>query len=300
MSDKAGPETKPVLLYYGLNQAARALVAAATRPGRPFEVSGHGIKVSNLDDIDHLADLRVVDAPRKNDKSSFLTLARSISSPALRKDGATVGELWGTLPEACAVPLSMRPKYEVIRVGTVASGKKAGRYTGSLVIRGRLRELNVDEGLSYAQRLDLLYRIYPGLHSVQPRQAPGSTRFGGLISSKSGQYYTISDVVLPNGRIHTVDDLYRRGHRLYRDSKGRSTIVLPAVCGNTRALDPIIGWWSVLFALSMLARYRPGAWSSMLDVDTSADAVSIEHLMRQAHKSCVNLTAWHMRNCDLS
>ena len=39
--------------------------------------------------------------------------------------------------------------------------------------------------------------------------------------------------------------------------------------------------WAVLFNLSMLARYEPGAWSSHIDVDSSTHAVPLERLLRQ-------------------
>ena len=35
----------------------------------------------------------------------------------------------------------------------------------------------------------------------------------------------------------------------------------PAVGANTDSLHPVMAWWAVLFALSMLGRYHPEAWA---------------------------------------
>jgi YaaC-like Protein len=44
-------------------------------------------------------------------------------------------------------------------------------------------------------------------------------------------------------------------------------------------LHPLTIWWSVLFALSMLARYEPDAWADLTDVNMSDAANAIEHLL---------------------
>src|SRR4051794_29365487 len=48
LSDQAGYETKPILLYYGLNQAARAIVAVGASPREPWELNGHGLTCPGL------------------------------------------------------------------------------------------------------------------------------------------------------------------------------------------------------------------------------------------------------------
>jgi hypothetical protein len=36
-----------------------------------------------------------------------------------------------------------------------------------------------------------------------------------------------------------------------------SVYVFPSIGGDTQALHPLLAWWAVLFALSLLARYQP-------------------------------------------
>jgi hypothetical protein len=65
--------------------------------------------------------------------------------------------------------------------------------------------------------------------------------------------------------------------------------VFPSLDGSDRPLHPLIAWWAILFRLSMLARYEPEAWDAMTDVNASADAVPIEHLLRCAMSSVPEL-----------
>ena len=49
-----------------------------------------------------------------------------------------------------------------------------------------------------------------------------------------------------------------------------------------RSMHPLMAWWTVLFALSMLARYQPAEWAAHVDVDSSPHAVPVERLLAQA------------------
>ena len=66
--------------------------------------------------------------------------------------------------------------------------------------------------------------------------------------------------------------------------------VFPSIGGDTQALHPLLAWWAVLFALSLLARYQPDTWTRYLDVDSSAYAEPLEMLLIEhslfARSSC--------------
>ena len=65
--------SRPILLFYGLSQVGRAIAACATAGGmNDWQLKGHGIEVSNLDQKPGLLDLIVVN----DGKSSFTQLAR--------------------------------------------------------------------------------------------------------------------------------------------------------------------------------------------------------------------------------
>ena len=57
--------------------------------------------------------------------------------------------------------------------------------------------------------------------------------------------------------------------------------VFPSV-GGQRPTHPVVAWWAVLFALSMVARYEPDVWSRWTDVDSSDEAVPAERLLDEA------------------
>ena len=58
--------------------------------------------------------------------------------------------------------------------------------------------------------------------------------------------------------------------------------LFPDVAGTGRPLHPLLAWWCVLLALSMLARYQPAEWASHIDVDASPHAVPLERLLTAA------------------
>lgn len=58
--------------------------------------------------------------------------------------------------------------------------------------------------------------------------------------------------------------------------------VLPSIKVGDPPLAPIISWWALLFAASMMARYEPDAWVETLRVDYSPLAAPIEALLEAA------------------
>ncbi|MEU1228695.1 YaaC family protein [Streptomyces sp. NPDC005828] len=58
--------------------------------------------------------------------------------------------------------------------------------------------------------------------------------------------------------------------------------VFPGLGSVDLPLHPFLGWWAVLYTLSMLARYQPSGWVRMLDIDMSPDAAAIEHALDRA------------------
>jgi hypothetical protein len=61
---------------------------------------------------------------------------------------------------------------------------------------------------------------------------------------------------------------------------------LPAVGQATKSLHPLLAWWTVLFTLSMLARYQPETWTEHLNVNSSPNAVVLETALDRALDTC--------------
>ena len=48
----------------------------------------------------------------------------------------------------------------------------------------------------------------------------------------------------------------------------------PAPGQTDKGIHPLMAWWAVLHALSMLARYQPTEWAGQIDVDRSPHALT--------------------------
>jgi len=73
--------------------------------------------------------------------------------------------------------------------------------------------------------------------------------------------------------------------REYRNGR----VLLPTVGGTPATLHPLMLWWGILHALSMLTRYEPDTWAELIDVDRSPDAIHIEALIEYALDSVPDL-----------
>ena len=71
--------------------------------------------------------------------------------------------------------------------------------------------------------------------------------------------------------------------------------IFPSIGGDQQALHPLLAWWAILFALSMLARYQPDTWTDYLDIDKSP-AVSVETLLDRALLTCPELLLHAIRS----
>jgi YaaC-like Protein len=81
--------SRPILLFYGLSQAGRAIAACSTKAGpNAWRLSGHGIDVPDLEQRPQLPDLAVAD----KGKGAFTQLAPLLHSGSL-PDGALLGQI---------------------------------------------------------------------------------------------------------------------------------------------------------------------------------------------------------------
>jgi hypothetical protein len=93
--------SRPILMFYGLSQAGRAVAACSTKAGtNDWRLSGHGIDVPGLDQRPKLMDLTIGD----KGKGSFTQLAPLMLSGSL-PDGAPLGQIWITIPDLARTPL---------------------------------------------------------------------------------------------------------------------------------------------------------------------------------------------------
>ncbi|MER7461272.1 hypothetical protein [Micromonospora sp. NPDC126480] len=98
--------SRPLLVFYGLSQAGRAIAAAALDlDDGHWQLEGHGLSIRS--DTSPLPDVAVIQHGRP--QASFRRLSDLLTSPSL-PDGKTaqavsLGQLWDALPEGCRRPL---------------------------------------------------------------------------------------------------------------------------------------------------------------------------------------------------
>jgi YaaC-like Protein len=263
--------TRPILLFYGLSQAGRAVAAASTAAGeQEWKLAGHGIKATKLDQ-ERLAHVQIRDAG----KGAFTQLApllRSGSIPA----GATLGEVWTAIPDLWRHPLS-----------------EATRPMPPL----RLEGIRVFDDLFWASVCGLPWQFTdPYTEESLVEHLTGYPTLAGSAAPTAGPGQAFphedtqtADVVRtwPFPPERDLGAVERRLTQPYRGDDERW--IFPALGGSSLPTRPLLTWWAVLHALSMLARYEPESWVRQLDVDRSPDAVSLEIALDRAIDVCPQL-----------
>ena len=286
-----GYATRPVQLFYGVSQLGRSVAAASwrlpdtvsadQRPGRhrgareseeAWRLSGHGITTPRLRQCSRsgLRSIVVKGQPR----GSLPGVARAIGSPSLPADREVpVTDLWAMLPEARQAPLTDFAEKPVILACGFGSDQKwydaAGIPDGPAMTHVKLRGIPGD--LCEAS-LDDFLTWYPGLSVPRP---PDEMVAGRRWDRKLTWVANQDDVQKgwADGCDHGVSvDLPTVTYR-------GSECTVPVISGMREPVHPLIVWWSVLFALSMLARYEPDTWWTLIDVDHSTEANAVEHLL---------------------
>lgn len=106
-AEEIGYASRPILLFYGLNQAGRAIAAASAKAdNNNFKLTGHGITTPNLDQRPALHELIVID----HGAGSFTQLARLLQSGSL-PSGEPLGQIWTIIPDLLDQPLASTTEY---------------------------------------------------------------------------------------------------------------------------------------------------------------------------------------------
>jgi YaaC-like Protein len=266
-----GPSSQPILLFYGLSQAGRAIAAASkSASGTNWRLTGHGIKVRNLQ---HpvLHEIAVAD----QGTGSFTQLGPLLRSGSL-PNGASLGELWATIPDLYMTPINYGSSVykRVLRLDDVGiGGGKITAWVRGLPWRFTDPYTEADAVAYLASYPTLAGSVSPGpgnqFHPEQPAVTTGVPRAWPMPADQD------------------LDAFEESRTWPYRGDDERC--VFPALGGSTVPLHPLLAWWAILYSLSMLARYEPATWSEHLDVDSSRDAVPLETALSRALDTCPQL-----------
>jgi hypothetical protein len=275
-ADIVGYAARPILLFYGLSQAGRAIAAASTAAdNNAYELAGHGIKVPTLGQRPPLHELMVVDDVGGG---SFIQLANLLRSGTL-PDGAPLGQLWAIIPDLPGPHLdtgttSYLPWLRYRNVGV-----------SERVITGRISELPPRLKSASTAKVAAFLAGYPTLAGYISLTSLGDTGVPPRTDDTLGVFckWRVSE----NKDEQDYEIIEDRLTQPYRGDSER--FVFPALGGASRPLHPLLAWWALLFALSMLARYEPESWTSCMDRNTSANAVPLEAALDRALHTCPEL-----------
>lgn len=285
-----GPAARPLPLFYGLSQAGRALVAART-PGDPWKPRGHGIgEAAGNCTTTSVADFKV--EPRTGKAGAFALVADALASSALA--GPTrLGDLWPLLPDTRRFELPSPGSHRLLNIQV--NTYRAGNDPVSAEISGLPADLGIERGpdddpstpradwAEEEERVRDFLSHYPGLNGYEFGTGGGQPI--GFRPMDDGT--ALVPVHWPNHPDDptTPEQLSKRVATSYVGH----TNVYPCLDASGQPIHPLVVWWATFFGLSILARYEPETWGRAIDINTSHEAVAVEHILDAALDSVPEL-----------
>ena len=220
---------RPLLLFYALSQAGRAIVAAR---GEDPDIDGHGLTEDRARPAPgDLLRRRVKRVPSRNGRDAFGAVARATGSPDLI-EGVELGALWASLPQTYLLPAQSwlpdwRPALWIMdQEGQPAPGQQRFQAWSMM-------------GNPHHGAAESLRGRYPTL--------PLDTRY----RLKSGDLGGAGNwaVVLEWSEEHDLDKIASEMH-----GEANSRALIPTLPGQSELFTPLMTWWLLLFGLSIFAR----------------------------------------------
>jgi hypothetical protein len=269
---QVGAAARPLPLFYALSQAGRAVTAA--HADDPWQLRGHGLGLK--DEGQPLLTRRI--SPAGKSDASFRRLAQTIGSDVL-EGSITVSALCASLPDLAVVPplCGAHPRALYVKPIVKSGGPVLvmSREVDAYVVNFPADLLAAADPAAAVGEHLLHYPSAAGWALSEPlRLFPPADGWGAAAVLR----WRVSDnVQSPNepdrqARMIEVAPQYRHSGRQW---------CRPAVAPGT-VLSPLMTWWALLYALSMVARYEPDAWVGLLDVDESRLAVPLEGVLEDA------------------
>ncbi|MEU1663879.1 YaaC family protein [Streptomyces sparsogenes] len=283
-----GPATRPILVFYGLSQAGRAIAAAAwSLKGEEWRLDTHGIKTTGF----HLPfpDIEIRTDP-PGTQGSFVKVSEILGSPVWETDPQRLEDVWDLLPSNLRYPLTANDRLTPLY--TVGDEIGVGTYEHSLLsipvcgIPDRVIDIGTREAL------DDFLAAYPNVaqhesYVTNRALSQGLAALPDYTCYEHGGGELVMNWLMPQGVGTGFDGLATSAERLAhlramtRGYAGERYF-LPLLPRMRRELHPLMAWWAVLYTLSMLARYEPAVWGKVISVDDSPHAVPIERLLERA------------------
>ncbi|MFG2815024.1 YaaC family protein [Streptomyces sp. NPDC048410] len=273
-----GPASRPLVLFYGLSQAGRAIAACAPVPMDKCRLNGHGISATRMDQPD-LGSVIIKDKGAAGTES-FTQVAAMLGSRSLPEE-TRLADVWAAILEVNLWPLqsTTHPQLSISR-----ETHQVDANTLQAMVSGLPGDLQKHSDPKDRERAVGAWLVdYPALNGYRFRSI-------GAIPDNGPESWDERQGTIGCRIVWDVEHGEEAAKQKFAEIapwKGRSLtdsarVIHARFGGDDRQLHPLLGWWSVLFALSMLARYQPGQWTAQIDVNRSRDAVAIEYLLDSA------------------
>jgi YaaC-like Protein len=277
----AGVATRPLLAFYGLSQAGRAVAAAATAAtGDEWALEGHGIRCPGGTLRGPLPFIEV-QAGGDKDRGSFARLSRLLGSSLWPKqDQVTLSALWDMIPENRHSPLHDTGEERRTPLGIdhqyYDGGHRAMAWFPVFCFPPRMAaEADGDTALK------AYLAAFPDLPSPHSYQRHSHEQDSGpaFVAHVDGWTELSMCWEVPGA----AGDGEKRAfaEAMSRPCNGQRWL-FPAAGTSRKSMHPLMAWWAVLYTLSMLARYQPAEWAAHIDIDASPHAAAIESLLKKA------------------
>ncbi|MFJ1789667.1 YaaC family protein [Streptomyces anulatus] len=275
-AESVGPQTRPLLVFYGLSQAGRAIAAAAVDlKGEEWNLLSHGIHATGYQQ--DFAEIEVR-SEINGSAGSFVRLSELLQSPIWNKDTVVrLDEIWDSIPANLPYPLTDRERLTPLYA---ADSIDTAPHPLLTIEVGDIPDRVVDAKTREA--LMTFLDSYPGtaghdsftIRTVEGIDVPNYER-----SHPDAGWLTMHWKMPPEAE--TADHRWTRLRTMTRGYAGHRYF-FPAPAGLSHDLHPLMAWWAVLYVLSMLARYQPAQWAKHIDIDVSTHAVPIEKSLERA------------------
>jgi hypothetical protein len=306
-AETVGTAVRPLVLFYSLSQAGRAITAAKLE--EKWRLSGHGLEAKG--DWPNLLHRLVSPKPRSasDRQDSISGVALAVGSDRLSKS-VQLGAIWAAMadlvepmPQMPSVPgVEWRRPLRVYPQRPKADQPLADKLT--LLVAGLPEDLTVADVQAALEHyvisepvevasLALVAKLQPTWKIADPVSCVVSTpstvfRWSAvdphapLVSFLPTTGEKVYGLVFPSitlapgqndPRIAKVASVYR----------GRPEMFCPCVSEDNNRLAPLVLWWLLLFGLSMVARYDPELWVTAIDPnDAQQQGVPIEATLEDA------------------
>ena len=288
-ADAVSYAAKPLLLFYSLSQAGRA-IAAAHLPDR-FELEGHGIQFR----LGNPKNVLMGTVSKQSIGGTFQGVAAAAGSATIDRP-VQIGALWAANPDLAAVPIPSQfgdwPRAVANVVGTRPDQSRdlpymtAGLICAILNLPGQTGAdiANVVQKYpSLAGTRGMKFGVHGDDAFAQPNEQIGRRDDGRIwLGRPAEKSMKLADFwELENGLYSVVE--VDESYPLYPDPHYVGWAIPTLADGP--APSPLLLWWALLFGLSHLTRYHPAAWTGAVDLDASVLAAPLRQVLDEATKS---------------